>query len=213
MFKLLAKGFISERREETKPSSRRRDGFTLLEIIIVFAIIAILAAVILVSLNLPGRLQQAKVLETISDASALKVAPQLYFQDMGFYPPDVNRGADPGFTQSLPYFPDGHVGSLGTNCSHCPSNWQQIVAQNWRGPYLVKWPVSTYWGGKYDYNYWGSGTTRYGCYVPAGIYAGVQGNYSNQNTIPASAEQELISKGYDGDGCINGESQLILIKF
>lgn len=195
------------------PSSTSRNSFTLIEILIVIGIVAILATVVLVSLNLPGRFQQSKVTQAISDASALKAATQLYFADMGFYPPDVNRGVDPGFTRSLPYRPDGSSGAMGINCNHCPSNWQTIVAQKWRGPYLVSWPIVTPWGGKYDYNYWGSPATRYGCIVPAGIYAGVQGDYNNRNTIPSSAEQDLINKRYDGDSCLNGESQLILIKF
>lgn len=195
-----------------------KKSFTLLEILIVTAIIAILAAAVLVSLNLSRRFLQARVTEAIADASALKVATQLYFNDLGFYPPDVNRGADPGFTQPLPYFPDGHEGDLGTNCSHCPQNWQDLVSQKWRGPYLANWPMTTPWGGKYDYNYWGAGTTRYGCDVAAGIYAGIQGDYNNQNTLPPEAEQELLGTGvttivYDGDGCENGEAQLILIRF
>ena len=190
----------------------KKSSFNLIEVLIVVGIIAILAVVVLLSLNLPGRFQQSKITQATSDASALKVATQLYFADMGFYPPDVNRGVDPGFTQSLPYRPDGSSGDMGINCSHCPSDWQTIVSQKWRGPYLVSWPTDTPWGGKYDYNYWGSGASRYGCTVPAGIYAGIQGDYSNRNTIPSSAEQDLINKGYDGDNCLNGESQLTLIK-
>ena len=188
-------------------------GFTLIEIIIVVGIIAILSAIAIVSLNLPLRFQQARINEATTDASALKVATQLYFSDLGFYPPDVNRGVDPGFTQSLPSRPDGSSGDMGINCGHCPPDWQTVVAQKWRGPYLISWPMVTPWNGKYDYNYWGSGMIRYGCVVPSGIYAGVQGDYSNQNTIPEAAEQELIDGGYDADGCLNGESELILIKF
>lgn len=186
-------------------------GFTLVEILVVVAIIGILSTLIFVAVF--NHFRKAKVTRATVDASALKIATQLYFGDIGFYPPDVGRGADPGFTQQLPYFPDGHSGSTDTNCSHCPSNWEDIVAQNWNGPYLEEWPVTTPWGGKYDYNYWGSDASRYGCTVSAGIYAGVQGDYDNNNTIPQAAEQELIDRGYDGDGCINGESQLILIRF
>ena len=188
-------------------------GFTLLELLLVIGIIAILATVVFVSLNLPGRFEDAKINQATSVASSLKVAIQLYFNDMGFYPPDVNRGGDPGFTQSMPYFPDGHSGSLGIQDGHLPSNWEDLVAQNWRGSYLAEWPDNTPWGGEYDYNYWGDGGTRYGCEVPAGVYVGIQGDYSNNNTIPSSAEQKMMDLGYDADGCVNGETQLFLIKF
>jgi len=192
---------------------RAKTGFTLIEILIVVVIIATLATVTIVSLNIPARFQQTKINAAMADASALKAATQLYFADMGFYPPDVNRGVDPGFTQPLPNRPDGSSGDMGIICYNCPANWQTIVAQKWRGPYLVTWPASTPWGGKYDYNYWRDGQTRYGCVVPPGIYAGIQGDYDNNNTVPQSAEQEMTSRGYDADGCVNGEVELILIKF
>jgi prepilin-type N-terminal cleavage/methylation domain-containing protein len=186
-------------------------GFTLVEILVVIGIIGILSTLIFAAVF--NHFRKAKITRAIADASVLKIATQLYFKDMGFYPPDVVMGVDPGFTQQLPYFPDGHLGSTGINCSHCPSGWEDIIAQNWRGPYLGEWPVTTPWGGKYDYNYWGSDTSRYECIVPAGIYAGVQEDYDNNNTIPQAAEQELIDRGYDSDNCINGESQLVLVRF
>ncbi|GMR19177.1 MAG: hypothetical protein BMS9Abin34_307 [Patescibacteria group bacterium] len=186
-------------------------GFTLIEVLVVVAILAILSALVLVAVS--GQFEKTKIVGATSDAATLKIATQLYFKDMGFYPPDTWRGADPGFTQSLPYYPDGYSESVPYDDSYLPSNWQDIVAQNWQGPYLGEWPDKTPWGGEYDYNYWKSGGSRYGCEVPPGIYAGIQGDYSNNNTIPQSAEQELVNLNYDGDGCINGESQLILIKF
>ena len=72
---------------------------------------------------------------------------------MGFYPPDVNRGWDPGLSSTTPSNPDNH-GTSGADCSHCPEDWEDIVAAQWQGPYIKNWPQLTPWGGKYDYNYW-----------------------------------------------------------
>lgn len=188
-----------------------KEGYTLIEILVVITIIGILSAVGFVAVS--GGIEKARITQATQNAENLKAATELYFRDLGFYPPDTNRGADPGFTQSLPYFPDGAQGTAISSDAHCPANWQEIVAEEWGGPYLPKWPISTPWGGKYDYNYWGSGGEHYGCAVPAGIYAGIQRDYNDQNPIPPASEQKMLDLGYDKDGCLNGEAQLLLIKF
>ena len=94
-------------------------------------------------------------------------------------------------------------------CPQCPVDWITQVQNKWRGPYIGSWP-STPWGGKYDYNYWPAGASRYGCTIPAGIYIGVQGDYNDNNMIPADAEQQLLNQKLDSDGCLDGESQMIL---
>lgn len=191
-------------------------GFTIIELLVVIAIMGILASIVLS--NLRGVRVAAEVVEAVATQRQLHNAAELYFLDMGFYPPDVNRGWDPGFTQSLPWNADEAAGSPppspynvpGTNCGHCPANWQGIVAANWKGPYFADWPRFSPWEGKYDYNYWASGATRGGCVLPPGIYVGVQGNYSNNNTLPAEAEQRMISQNIEAEACFNGESQLLL---
>lgn len=183
-------------------------GFTLIELIIVLAISAYVAT--LVYSNIRESRENTKVMETGLTQKEMTRATEAYFRDMGFYPPDVNRGWDPGFEQSLPWNSDGLTGS-GVDESTVPSNWQTIVAAKWAGPYM-NWPKATPFGGRYDYNYWPEETSRAGgCIVPKGIYAGAQGYYGDTSgTVSASSEQKMITKGFDADGCLNGEAQLLL---
>ena len=201
------------------PSTRNSPnmGFTLIELLVVIAIIGSLAAMVLVSLR--SAREAAVVVQAGAIQREMTVAVELYFDQMGFYPPDVNRGWDPGLVRTLPWNADEEAGepptgayaSPGTDCSHCPSDWETIVQERWNGPYIPAWPRFTPWRGKYDYNYWGSEATRAGgCVVPPGIYIGVQGDYAGANNIPSSAEVEMVGKGFDYDGCINGEAQLLL---
>ena len=186
----------------------------MIELLVVIAIVGLLAGFILVSLN--AARDKARMAVAAQNQRQLQKATEMYVSDIGFYPPDVNRGWDPGFGRALPYNTD-----LGTDCAtnsedcpscpQCPSDWKTIVQNNWRGPYIV-WPPDTPWKGEYDYNYWPSGASRYGCSVGPGIYIGVQRNYNDQNGIPPAAEQRLLDEKLDSDGCFNGESQMILMK-
>lgn len=195
---------------------RSRRAVTFLEILISATIITVL--LVLVLLGILGGRESANVARASFVQKQIAEASGFYFVDIGFYPPDVNRGWDPGLVRPLPWNPDAEAGdpppgvfaTSGANCSHCPSNWSEIVQAKWKGPYLAAWPRFTPWRGKYDYNYWGNGAVRYGCTVPPGVYIGIQGDYNNKNTISTSTEQLLIDKLLDADKCINGESQMLL---
>lgn len=196
----------------------RDHGFTLIELLVVIAVIGILAVIIIASLA--NSRQSARVAAAGQQQRQFAKAVELYYADMGFYPPDVNRGWDPGFSSPLPTNPDqgtsdpptGPYAVPGTNCAHCPSDWQDILATNWRGPYLPTWPRYTPWQGKYDYNYWAAPANRPGgCVVPAGIWIGVEAHYDEtRGAIPPEAEQIMMNQNSDGDGCINGEALLKL---
>jgi|GEM_PF-1034844 len=198
-----------------------KNGFTLIELLVVIAIIGLLAGSI--SATIYGAFDSSRGSKTGQIKKVLNQAAQLYQFDMGFYPPDVNRGWDPGFERPVPWNHDleegnpvpGWASTPGTDCGHCPADWEDIVAVSWNGPY-VEWPVRTPWGGLYDYNYWESQVTRpQGCAVEAGIYAGAQAYYndtSGDTSVPPEVEVDLIEIGIDDDGCVNGESQLLLFK-
>jgi general secretion pathway protein G len=68
--------------------SRRRHGFTLVEILVVVVIIAILAAVIVP--NVLSRIGEAKISASISDITTFNNALDNYKLDCGDYPNDLN---------------------------------------------------------------------------------------------------------------------------
>jgi general secretion pathway protein G len=106
-----------------------KKGFTLIELLVVIAIIAILAAVI--APNAFKAIEKSKVSRVKAEAKALRAAALSYYADMGFFPPDVNRGSDPGIYSKVT-----------TNLS--PQE-QIILDNNWQGPYIDKWPETTPW--------------------------------------------------------------------
>ena len=185
------------------------EGFTLIELLVVIAVIAVLAAV--VAPHAYRAIEKAKVARAIQDGRTLRSAVEGYYADIGFWPPDVGRGWDPGFQRPLPYNPDTGATGAGGAGGDVPPNWQAIVQARWDGPYLEKWPSYTPWAGKYDWNYWPAGADRYGVTVPPGCYVGIQRDYSDQHPIPTASEQQMVTKGFDGDGAVNGEAQLLMV--
>jgi general secretion pathway protein G len=196
-----------------------KKGFTLVELIVVISIIAILTGIVV--LNVSVIMEKSKVSAAGATQRALTKAVLMYYADMGFYPPDVNRGWDPGLVKKDVWNPDGLAsGNYSTsnanntaNTARLPLNWQNIVDTRWNGPYLASWPLKTPWGGVYDYNYWtDENTDRGGCGVPKGIYMGVEKYYNDSDgAIPNSVEQKMLDYGFDINCITNNEAQMILM--
>ncbi len=93
---------------------RKGKGFTLIELMVVIAIIAVLGAVI--APQVFKQIDKARSSRVVSDYSTMKTAAYSYFNDTRGWPGATTGGAANGFTLT-----DGATG--------------------WEGPYLQAWPT------------------------------------------------------------------------
>ncbi len=117
--------------------NKHAKGFTLIELIVVIAIIGVLATVLIITFNPLAQLQKARDAQRRSDMKAIQNALEQYYNDHGSYPTvpcawyasesdatgpgwvchsggDWIPGLAPQYMKSLPKDPSG--GSNGTGC-------------------------------------------------------------------------------------------------
>lgn len=111
-----------------RASARQRTGFTLLELVVVIAIIAVLASI--VAPNLMRHATDAKVQAARSQMELLSLALEAYHLDMDDYP-STEQGLE----------------LLRVKPVDLPN------AQSWRGPYIKREIPVDPWGRPYKYRY------------------------------------------------------------
>lgn len=118
--------------------SKTRRGFTLIEILLVLAIIGMLAGVAIVSLV--GTREGAKVDSTRAMLTSIETALETYNMHVSHYPTEE----------------EGNLNALLTK----PSFENEQLGEKWRGPYLKQEARDT-WGNLFNYevNVTGAGTT------------------------------------------------------
>ena len=104
--------------------SRRREGFTLVEMLLVLVILAVLAAVVVP--RFAGRGKQAKVTAAETEISALETALDVFEMDNGYFPKS-------GDLEALVVQPNN--------------------APDWKGPYIKREVPKDPWGNDYLYEY------------------------------------------------------------
>jgi general secretion pathway protein G len=96
-----------KRRDEPQPP-RRRQGFTLIEILLVVVIIGLLASI--AAINIPGILDRGRVSKAKGDVHNLAVALNAFYMEEGKLPSELGAltaGDDP-LMSSIPSDPWGH---------------------------------------------------------------------------------------------------------
>lgn len=94
-------------------------GFTLLELIIVMAILGVLAVIVFVAINPAERQAQARDTGRITAVSSVGRAIQAYYTALGEYPAEASWAQDLIDQGELSTFPAGipYVLNPGTNCT------------------------------------------------------------------------------------------------
>lgn len=123
-------------------------GFTLIEILIVIAIIGILASVVLGSLNTAR--EKAKTAKVVSELRNLRTAIASLEDDTGKWPNGcpVSQGTV-GASGNEVNFTAANAGIVAqpTAGGAAPCGWTAIEVAKWKGPYMPK--VTDPWGNPY----------------------------------------------------------------
>ncbi len=165
-----------------------RGGFTLLELIVAFMVLAVLASIALVYAK--NVRHKALMALFYSDIRQVKIAANRFQQDMGFYPPDVWRGVDPGLIEKYGWRDGGHS-----------SKWDQLDLSNWNGPYLENWKKGwkrNPFGGLYDWDNYEEGYSHMGITGPAAYLTLKPSEWGGTTGLPLPLfEDELEAAGVD----------------
>ncbi len=159
---------------------KKQGGFSLLELMIVMCISAILVAM---GAFTTKHLRDRALLAVLqSDISRVRQAAIRYQQDCGFFPPDVERGVDPGLVSEYGW----------QTGSHSP-DWEAMTCDHWRGPYLREWPKNP-WGGVYDWDNFHSQYAPYGI-AGAGVYLSLKpSDWGGRNGMPDTDFEIMVEQ-------------------
>lgn len=108
----------------SRQDSRRREGFTLVEMLLVLVILAVLAAVVVP--RFAGRSKQARVAAAETGISTLETALDVFEMDNGYFPKS------------------GDLEDLVEQPNNTP---------HWKGPYIKRGVPKDPWGNDYLYEY------------------------------------------------------------
>lgn len=165
---------------------KQRKSFTLIELMVVIAIIAVLAAV--VAPQVFRQVAKGRNSSVESFYNTVKIAATAYFSDIGAWPRTCTPAGPPACNTDtgLGGINGGFI-TTGTNTA-------------WDGPYLDRWPLATGnpWGGTYNWN------TVTG--IQFGPAPAASQRWISITLVPRSAAQRIDR---DKDGALSGTSGMV----
>ncbi|MCA9398026.1 type II secretion system protein [candidate division WWE3 bacterium] len=185
-------------------------GFSFIEVLVAVMVLSVISTVVSMSINSSGSRGQAA--EVIRFKKLIEEATDLYLLDSGFYPPEVPKGCDPGFSSKLPDYPDKEITCESTTFSpeFQPSNWQSSLSDSWLGPYIDEWPKFSPWDGKYDYDFIPNGLDSGDYCLEPGAYLTLTTNYIDAKPVPEDVEEYLQKENLDVDNTVDGIVHFLL---
>ncbi len=129
------------RRSATERTNARR-GFTLAEVLVTLAIIAVMAAVLLPALN--QQLSKGDTGRLASDLTNIQTAAQAFISDVHRYPTtfgQLTTGIANGLSQAAV------VGAFALNSDGTTSSIPSTLQAKWKGPYIARDALTTTGGG------------------------------------------------------------------
>ncbi len=163
-----------------------KKGFTIIEILVVIAIIGILASVILPSLNTAR--DKAQVANAVMEISALKTTFATLFDDTGYYP----NGDVSLCRASLPGNNEIDLSDAAAGLTSNGNGWS-----NWHGPYMTD--VQDPWGHPYYLD------EDYQCMAATEGCKGVDDASTDSSVIVSCGKNGALNNGscaYDTDNIV-----------
>lgn len=155
---------------------KNKRGFTLIELIIVIAIVSLIATATVAVLNPFGQFQKARDAKVKSDLAQVQKALEVYYQDNGRYPPNASQ---------CTYHIQGNNGD-GNDCIDWGRSWQ---------PYINAMPSDSTVNHRYLYFVTSNGQAYY-------LYANLgKGAADPQSCNNGSACNSLSGNGISGTAC------------
>ena len=195
-----------------------RKSFTLVEMIVVIAIIAILAAVVVPSAF--KAIEKSKVSKAVADVRAITKAATLFYADVGLWPGSQwgNMPGGGGCSCDPLSNVDYGVGFVEPpTVNFCDPNIQNTAREMiefWDGPYLEHWS-RTPWGMNYmwDFNNWDANNNGIRCEHIVWLdlkRASDPGQYGQENKVPLSSQNKIDEVIDGGDGLVQNGSVCIM---